>query len=78
MKSSALGSGNMVVGHSNQGGGIMLIDKAISTAYQAKYDCASDTDRVRYLVDAVYQLAQIVDVQQDQIKSLSRDVNCLK
>ena len=56
----------------------MLLDKAMSSAHQAKHDCYTDADRVRYLVDAVYQWAQVVEVQEDQIKSLSRDVNCLK
>jgi hypothetical protein len=56
----------------------MSISGAKQAAHHAKHDCNNDAERVGYLVEAVYQLANIVDDQDNEIRSLQSAVNRLK
>jgi hypothetical protein len=56
----------------------MSIAGAQSAAHSAKYNSSNDTERVQHLMEAVYQLAKVVNDQDIEIKSLKSEVNRLK
>ena len=56
----------------------MSISGAQSAAHNAKYNSSNDTERVQHLMEAVYQLAKVVNDQDIEIKSLKSEVNRLK
>lgn len=55
----------------------MSISRAKSHAHRAKYSSQSDTDRIKYLADAVYELVKVVSDLETEISNLESKVRRL-
>ena len=56
----------------------MSISGAQSAVHNAKYNSTNDTERVQHLMEAVYQLAKVVDDHRTEIRCLQSEVKQLK
>lgn len=56
----------------------MSLSGAQSAVHNAKYNSSNDTERVQHLMEAVYQLAKVVDDHRNEIRSLQSEVKQLK